>query len=295
MLRFLKIEKYGSPVKIRDKSLVGFGIETTEELQLTRNNLLFIRIEPNLYIPVIIVWKHKENNLLRFGVRALEFIETYKISDIEIIVKKSPGILTVKKTSEKYLSWKELYRILEKINELVEGSSELLIEIAKSAGLKEFKIIQPTLSSITFDSPFKIDIKIDFDVAKILNVIFSWCYLGKVRKERYKVLTGGIRNDINFENNKQLLEFELRRNAINPKKESEEPDVPSDISEPLKEELKDIYKIKQLPSDLFAPGSYENGILKNQVVSQAEELIAGDDPEIEVTVTKIPSDEPNEK
>jgi hypothetical protein len=241
------------------------------------------------------VWKHCENALLRFGVRALEFIETYRISEPELLVSKSTGLLIVKKPSGKYLSWNELYRVLEKINELIEGSSELLREIAKNAGLKEFRIIQPDLSSISFDSPFDIAINIDIDVVKILIVIFSWCYLDKVRKGRYRETAGGIKNNNKLENNKQLLDSELRRNAINPKKESEEPDIPQEVSDSLQEELKDIYKIKQLPSGLLDPGTYENGILKNQVFPAAVELIAGDDPEIEVTVTKSPSDEMDEK
>lgn len=294
-----KVSKEGelwTPVKIRDKSLVGFGIETTKQMPFEPFNPLFIRIDEYRDIPVIMVWKHCENGLLRFGVRSLEFIETYRISEPGILVSKPTGLLIVKKLSGKYLSWDELYRVLEKINELIEGSSELLREIAKNAGLKEFNIIQSDLSSISFDSPFDIAINIDIDVVKILIVIFSWCYLDKVRKERYRKTAGGINNNNNkLDNNNQLLDSELRRNAINPKKESEEPDVPQEVSDSLQEELKDIYKIKQLPPGLLAPGSFESGILKNQVFPAAVELIAGDDPEIEVKVTKSHSDEKDEK
>jgi hypothetical protein len=273
-------------VIIRDKSLVGFGIETINEVQLEPNNPLIVRIENYRDIPVIMVWKHYENGLLRIGVRALQFIQTYKISKAEILISRPTGLLTVKKISGTFLSWKELYRILEKINELIGGSSELLNEVAKIIEIKEFKIIQPDVSSISFDSPFDIKINIDVNVAKILNVIFKWCFLGKARKERYKETTKAIKE----ENKKELLEFEQRRNAINPKKESDEPDIPQDVSDSLRKELEGVYKIKQLPSDLLAPGSYENGILRNQVFPPAEELIAGDDPEIEVAVKKRSTD-----
>ncbi len=244
-----KVSKDGEiwiPVNIRDKSLVGFGIETNNQFSLKPYNQLFVHIDQYSDIPVIMVWKHHENDLLRFGVRALKFIETYKIIQEDIFVSKSTELLIVKKPSGKYLSWKQIYRILDKINELIHGSSELLIEIAKIAGLKEYRIIQPSISSISFDSPFDIKINIDFDVAKVLNVIFSWCFLGKARKERYEEITPIIKNGIKLENNKELLEIELRRNAINPKKETEEPDVPQDVSDSLREELKDIYRISSV-------------------------------------------------
>ena len=229
------------PVKIRDKSLVGFGIETINQFSLGPNNTLLVRIDNYRDIPVIMVWKHHENELLRFGVRALQFIEKYKIPKTEILFSKPTGLLIVNKISGKYLSWNEFYRILDKINELIEGSSELLTEIAKIAGLKEFRVMQSDVSSIKFDSPFDIKLNVDVDVAKILDVIFSWCYLGKARKERYKETTKGIKDRIKLGNKKELLDFELRRNAINPKKESDEPEVPKDLSELASRRTKEIY------------------------------------------------------
>jgi hypothetical protein len=74
------------------------------------------------------------------------------------------------------------------------------------------------------------------------------------------------------------------RHALKSRPGRTKPSIPKEISFPLEEQIKDSLNIKELPSPLFDSGSPESGILNEQLIPAAIELVAGDDPDIEVEV-----------
>jgi len=110
-------------------------------------------------------------------------------------------------------------------------------------------------------------------------------------KDRYRKEPKRTKKKNKIEEKRQL-ELEYRRNALKPKKETEESaPIPRRLSASLRKQLKDALDLKKLPRNLLGTGSPERGIIKNQLIPAAVELVAGDDPEIEVEVKENSSDE----
>jgi hypothetical protein len=286
------------PAKVIDWSIVGFGMTTLHKLPVKPGKLIWIRKNQYFDIPATLVWKKRsENNLMRFGIRALEFIENYRISVEEIIVERPKSLLQVRKISEYGISWRELQRIIAKTDEMIEAATVLLYSIAEVAKI-ELKLEPPILSSIKFSSPGFVKINIDLDVGNLTKVVLEkiqfWGIDKKRRMEEIRKLS--IENDGTELHNDTItiknisLQIENLRNAVKFRRELIESGIPQEIANSVFREAMRCLGIKQLPSHISKPGSLEYGIIIDRLIPAVTELVAGDDPEIEVKVKKIPSD-----
>ena len=89
---------------------------------------------------------------MRFGVRALEFIANYQILEEKIISTRPTGLLVVKRISKKHIDWRELYRLITKINQLIDATMDLIYSIGKLSN-KTVDLSTPAISYIKFESP----------------------------------------------------------------------------------------------------------------------------------------------
>ena len=119
------------PAKIIDWSIVSFGMATIHKLPTSPGRVIWIHRDKYMDIPALVWKKRDDNNLMRFGVRALEFIENYRISEEKLILARPRSLIIVRKTSETGIAWRELQRIIEKIAELIEAAMMLLYSIAE--------------------------------------------------------------------------------------------------------------------------------------------------------------------
>lgn len=271
--------------KIIDRSLVGFGMYTMDRLPFKSGTHIWIQIDNYHEIPATFIWKHSEGNRTRFGVRAFEFIAKYQIIKKEVAITRPTGIIIVKKFSKGDIFWGELYRILRKIDELMDASKSLLDSIAKIADI-DIKLATPVLLSIKFSSPGEIQVKADLGIAEVIKLALQKAQLWKLEKDRYKAENRGKEID------NSLREIEALRNAVRLRKEAIDSGIAENIADSLfYSTIMKALNVSQLPSPLFERNSLESGILTDRLLPAAAELKAGDDPDIEIEVKENSSDE----
>jgi len=274
------------PAKIIDKSMIGYGIFTLQKLPIKHRNLIWIRLEHYRDIPARLVWKKIENNRIRFGVRAIEFITNYRISKEQFIIEKIIGQLIVRKNSKGEISWKDIYFFMAKIEKLIDASSALINRIGETIH-RDVKLVRPALSSIKFSSPGELIVIIDWKMVGLLIVLIRIIQFWSLEKRRYKQETKAL-NDI------RELQIEIGRKAIRSRIKYDLEIIKQALSE-IPTWIKTIFKINKLPTNLFEPESLEKGILKEQLLPVLLDLLAGDDPEIEVHVEEKSLNEPGNK
>ncbi|MEJ2070950.1 MAG: hypothetical protein P8X65_14575 [Syntrophobacterales bacterium] len=232
----------------------------------------------------------KGEEVIKFGVRAFEFIDNFRITEEKLLLERPTGILIVKKNSNEPITWTELYRIIAKVNEVINATSALIESLAEISK-KEISLPSPTILSIKFSSPGVIKNKIDLGVAKILKVLLEKYQFWGLQKERYTTETRGI--EIDNETKQLLRTIEVMREAVNFRIEA----IESGIDQVLVDSLfytviKRALDIDELPSPLFEKNSLERGIINKRLLPAITELVAGDDPSIEV---EIKDDDENEE
>jgi hypothetical protein len=265
------------PAKIIDRSLVGFGMAIYDKFPIKPGTLIWVHMINYLDIPTMIVWKRRYENHFRFGLRALDFIANYLISK-EDIIPRPTSLLIVQRNVGDNIDWEELYRMMTKINQLIEASSDLLDTVARISNRK-LKLEKPFISSIKFGSPGDIQVKVDLGAAEVMKIALDKAQLWKLEKERFKLENRGkdIKNS--------LLEIELIRNAVKLRKEVIESGISSDVANLLFGcVIKKALDIEELPDSLFESGSLETGILLDRLLPAALELVAGDAPNINVEI-----------
>ena len=282
---FIKLSRNGRDwvdSVVIDKSLVGFGIITSEEFPIGKGAQLFLRIEDHYDIPVIAVWrKHdKEDNSTRLGIRAFEFIAKYQISDEQLESSRLTGFFQIKRENEGTLNWKNVIRILGKSNDLLESVSVLLYSLNSLLGTT-IHFAQPVLESIRFGSPGEAQVKIDFGIADLLKIILEKLQYWGIEKKRYHEET----RKLELEN--VNLSIEIARNAINLRNDAKAAEISDDVIIGLLEPIKNIFKINKLPDDIFEANSPEKAILQERIIPAIAELIAGDDSDFQITVYRI--------
>lgn len=290
------------PAEVIDRSLVGFGMTMANPLTFQSGSLIWVRIENHYNIPAILVWQNGYGNGTRFGVRSFEFIGMYQISKEAVLLGRPTSILIVRKTSETRIDWKELYRIMGKIDELIDASTTLLYSIAEIAK-RDIIISPPVILSIKYGSPFGIQLNIDRSVAEVVKVPLEKLQFWSLEKERYKVETRKleIENVILEEELKEkklgntMREIEVIRNAIRAGREVIALGISQQVADSLIVSIMNTLNIKQLPYPLFEPDSLERGILADRLLPAAAELVAGDDPEIEIKVKRSSSNKSEKK
>lgn len=266
------------PAKIIDMSLVGFGMVTFDRLSIKPGTLIWVHMNHYRDIPTILVWKRRYENQLRFGLRALEFISNYKIFKEISPPIRSTGLLIVQRTIDHEIDWSELFRIMSKINQLIDASADLLDSIAKICHM-HINLAKPFISSIRFGSPGDVQVKVDLGVAEVIKISLEKAQLWKLEKERYKIENRGqyLKN--------ALLEVEVLRKAVKLRVEAIESGISPDIANSLfSHVIRKSLNISELPDNLFEFGSLENGILTDRLLPAALELIAGDSPNLNVEI-----------
>jgi hypothetical protein len=277
------------PAKIIDKSIIGYGLLTSQKLSIKRRNLIWIRIENYHDIPARLIWKKDEENQIRFGVRAIEFITKYQIVKEKIIIDKFMGQLILRKNSKGDISWNEIYNLVAKMEKLIDASSCLLNRIGKTIN-RDVKISSSVLSSIKFSSPGELIVFVDWKMIGLIIVLIRIIQLWRLEKDRFKQ---EIRT-ISLDNDMRELQIEIARKAIRSRKKIDLDIIRQVLSE-IATWIKRIFNIKDLPSNLFESESLEKGIIQEQLLPVLLDLIAGDDPQIEIEAKESSVDELEKK
>jgi hypothetical protein len=271
--------------KVIDKSIVGFGLITSEKLSIKNGYPIWVRIPRYNAIPAILVWHKIQNNITRFGVRAVEFISVYGISQQKKPIKDLTGFLIVKKTSEEGLSWNELYNLIGKIEKLFDASSELLKYVAEQNNIK-LDLLSPILSSIKFSSPGEVSVIIDWKFFALLVVLIRIVQLWRIDKNRLKEANRTLK----LNNDMREMQIEYARKLIKTRKVANL-DIAKQLLSALPDLLKKVFNIDKLTPDLFESGSLINQMSTEQLLPAAADLIGGDDQQIEVDLKESSSDE----
>ncbi len=269
---------------IINRSPVGFGIKTKQPFPLKYGRLVWVRIANYHDMPTIVIWKRSAENIVRFGLRCIEFIDKYQIYKEELLLNRLTGLIIVSKMSHNEIQWSELFRIMSKVDELVEASSTLIYSIAEAADVK-IKVAKPIIASIRFESPGNFQLKIDASLTDIVKFAVEKAQLWSLEKERYRVQT----KKLELDNHRQKLEHEMlkieaMRNAIRLRKEAIDTGIPKEMADYLLVSFLKALNIRELPSTIFEPDSPELGIIKGRLLPAAAELGAGDDPDFKIEV-----------
>jgi hypothetical protein len=275
--------------RIIDKSMIGFGMSTAKELPIKNGDPIWVRMKEYRDIPAILVWSKWDNNLIRFGVRAVEFVSGYGISEEKMPVDDLTGILTVRKTSEVGLSWKELYNLMGKIEKLLDASSELLKYVADITNRK-VKVSPPVISSIKFSSPGELNVIIDWKVFALLIPLIKIVQHWRIEKDRLKEENRNMKLD----NDMREFQIEFARKTLKSRKAGDS-EITKQLLAALPSWVKTVLHIDDLPPALFKPQNLESRMAKEQLLPVAADLIGGDDPEIKVEAKESSSNEPEEK
>lgn len=263
---------------IIDKSLVGFGVVTSNRFPCKPGTQYWLRLQGYNDISVMIAWRKHESTHTNLGLRAFEFIAKYQISDSQIDEERLKGLLKVTREEDTVIQWNELVRILEKTDQLLVAVSDLIYSMSELTHA-DIRLARSVLDSIKFGSPGEAQVKIDFGIADIIKIVIEKIqFFGlEKRKLRAEVTQTELGN--------RNLVIENYRNAINLHKEINEADFPREIKQELAKPITSLLGLSQLPEGAFEEGSIEESILNERVIPAAAELVAGDDLDFEVDVS----------
>ena len=267
-----------------DRSNVGFGILTAKRFPIRPGTQLWVRLEGYSSIPVVAVWRNHLGDQTRMGIRSFEFIAKYRMKELPLAPRKT-RTLRVLRHNEGDLYWANLFRVLEKTDELLEAAEDLLITIDEivKAGVHP---AAPMLSSINFSSPGEAQFKVDLGVAEIIKVVVDKLQFWRDQKRRYRAET----DQVELEN--VNLQIEIARNAINLKREAEEGGIGGQvIADLLNGPIQRALGVDELPPELFEEGSLEEGIVDQRLIPAGTDLVAGDDLDFDIEVDDDEDDE----
>ena len=264
---------------IVNKSLVGYEILIPNILKKSKGSTLWIKQKGYKDIPVILVWKDydEEINMTKLGVRAFEFINNYQLEESEIVVARLTGVIRIYREKEGDIGWGDLFRILNENNKLIDGISTLIYTIDEIL-YTQIHLASPVLSSIKFGSPGELQTKVDLGIAEILKTLIEKFQFWKLEKKRY------IEENRKKELENINYEIDVIRNAINLRKEAKEAGITDEAIRVLLGALMRVFNAKKLPEGLFDYGSLERAVLTERVLPPIAEIIAGDDPDFNMSV-----------
>lgn len=260
-----------------DRSIVGFGIFTVKRFPVRPGTQLWVRLEGYSSIPVVAVWRNHLADQTRMGIRAFEFIAKYRIKEIPPAPRRTRS-LRILRRDEGDLYWANLFRVLEKTDELLKAAEDLVISIDEivKAGVHP---AAPQLSSINFSSPGEAQFKVDLGVAEIIKVLVDKLQFWRDQKRRYRAET----DQVELEN--VNLRIEIARNAINLRREAEEEGIGGQvIADLLNGPMQRALGVDELPPELFEEGSLEEGIVDQRLLPAGTDLVAGDDLDFDIQV-----------
>ena len=260
-----------------DRSIVGFGIRTQKRFPVRPGTQLWVRLEGYSSIPIVVVWRKHIGDQTRMGVRAFEFIAKYRLEEAPAAPRQT-RVLKVLRMDEGNLYWANLFRVLEKTDELLEAAEDLVISVDEivRAGVHP---APPTLTSMNFSSPGEAQIKIDLSVAEVIKVVIDKIQFWRDQKRRFRAET----EQVELEN--VNLTIEIARNAINLRREADEEGISREVvAELLAGPLQRALGVSELPKELFEEGSLEEGIVDQRLLPAGTDLLAGDDLDFDIRV-----------
>ncbi len=264
-------------VDIVDRSPVGLGILVHGRLPIRPGAPLWVRMAGYEDIPTIVVWRNHLNGSTELGVRATEFISRFAASDSEVGEVRATGELIVDYSPPAEVHWRNLHRILDAVDELLIGSSDLLYSIDEVLGTN-LLLANPTVASMLVPGSDGVKLKIDIGCAEVLQVVFEKLEIWGLRKRRLEPRSGQI--EMALINSR----IEVLRNVVNLRQESEAAGLVQAIGDGLVPALPRVFELAEFPQDLLAASSPERAILASRVLPAAIELLAGDDPSLEIRV-----------
>ncbi len=275
-----------------DRSLVGFGIVIKEIFPISKSSQLWVRLEGYEDIPTITVWRKHQEDSTRVGVRALEFVGKYRISDTKYDATRLSGKFFISRSTEEDIVWENLIRILSKSDEFLNAIADLLYSVRNLIG-SDVRLASPVVESINFGSPGEAQIKVDFGIAELAKLVIEKLQFWSLDKRKYlaEVKKLEIENERAALDNKKLalensnLTIDFLRNAINLTKDIQDQTLVQSLIGGVKGILRDIFKVRQLPLEAFETNSPELAILTKRVIPAGAELVGGDDPDFDITVT----------
>jgi hypothetical protein len=264
---------------ITNKSLVGFGLMSKENIKTFGSSGCWIRIDSYYEIPAVLVWSKfdKENNVLCLGLRAFEFIAKYEISEGTEIINRPTGIIKITREKGGTISWGTLFLILSKTDDLIGSLRELLMTVNDELQTN-IHLEQTTLQSIKFGSPGGLSTKVDLGVAEILKTLIEKFQYWKLDKQRY------LEDNREKELKNADLGIEVLRNALHLKQEATEAGLTAEAVRVILDPIKKVFNRDELPAELFDNDSLEHGILSERTLPALAELLAGDDSDYKIEV-----------
>jgi len=277
---------------IINRSLVGFGILAKQRFPVSTDVQAWIRLQGYEDIPVIVVWRKHHEEATRLGVRSLEFIGKYKISDTKIELTRLKGTLIITRQEGGDLRWDNLFRILSKSDEFINSLTDLIYSVDEHVGA-DVRLASPILGLIRFGSPGEVQVKVDFGIAELARMVIEKLQFWGLEKKKYlaEIRKLDLENERSGLENKKLaletdqLTIDLLRNVINYRKELQEFGLTESIVDEVRNYLTGLFGLNQLPKGIFDTDSLEFAILKERVLPAAAELIGGDDSAFGVNVS----------
>ena len=255
--------------RLVDESLVGFGAITAGSIAWRPGTLLLVHLAGHENVPCILVWRRRVEKETRFGLRALQFVATYRLSPLQVQIARPTAIVRLTHSSNEQLTWSEFYRVLGLLNKLVESAALLLDTLAQAAGV-DLHLAPPMLKSIVLQSPGDIQVKVDLGVAETVRAVSDLAYVGLERRKR------------DLENT--MLQMAAIREAVNLGADLREAGLSQEDATRAMAPILHKLGIDNLPVGAFNPNSLESGIVREQLLPAAAELNAGYNPHIQVEV-----------
>jgi len=261
--------------EIVDRSPVGLGILVHGRLRIRPGAPLWVRMPGFEDIPTLVVWRNHLNGSTEVGVRATEFISRFAIEEEVQDPGRLTGILRVLYSPAGEIKWLNLHRISDAINELLIGASDLLYSMDEVIGTN-LVIANPMIASLAFPEPGEIELKIDVACAEVLGVVFEKLEMWGLRKRTVEQKAGQL--EMSLINSR----IEVLRNVVNLRQESEAAGLVDAIVDGLEIPLIRLFNLSDMPPNLLEGASPERAILASRVLPAAIELLAGDDPDLDI-------------
>jgi hypothetical protein len=278
------------PVRIIDRSIVGFGIITAEKFPTATGVSGWVRLDNYIDLPAVIVWRKHKQNSTRLGVRAMEFLAKFRVREVQKEIRKTKS-LRLKRSETIDLDWDNIYGVLEKVNEVIKSATDLFY-VFEDLYEVDIYLARSQLEFIRFGSPGDTSIKLDFGIAEILRVLLEKIQFWGLQKRQLRVeIEGSELNNEAIRLANANTKIEMIRNAVKLSKEVDDDQLGEDIANGIKELLPNILGVGRIMEDTFSPGSPENAILEERLIPASMNLVAGDDTEYSLNVENEEKDE----
>jgi len=270
---------------IIDVSLVGFGLRTDKRFATRPGNLVWLRVDGYDPIPCFVAWRSHEAEGTRLGLRAQEFVDNYRTTELHDSRERLHGRYIIKRDVKNEIDWGNLVAYLEKSDELIASVRDLILVVDQAID-SNVDLPRSVLNYIQFGSPGAAEIKIDFGIADVLKVLIEFVQHFGLQRKRYRVETEGMELDNqrkSLENTQ--LQIEVTRNALNLNREALNLGAdPAFLRQILGPPLARALHVDLLPESIFEDNSLEKGIFEERILPALAEVTNGDDPAFKMSI-----------